>query len=359
MARLGIGYEHVSKAALELARAGQAVTVDNVRLRLGGTGSKSTIAPLLKRWKTENIGGTDGHPSLPLDLARSVQRLYEEVEQRFKAELEASQLAATLRVDECRAENGRLRQQLAERDDAHRRLEEMLASTKDRLVVTDATLVAARTEIKERELSQGFLEQRIDERNAEITNLRNQVTQAQRQFDHFQAAAQLRWDEERKMNEVKLADALRASEQLRQELRHAEHASLTSRAQFEQLSLGHEQLTGEHTQLQTVCDDLRQENARHEEASRSSKLEAHQYAETLAALQRAHDVTLTKLSDTKVSLAVSVSKAAMLEANLAASEQRAAAALSEQLADLRRYADVEGELRHCQLEVQHLRKASR
>ncbi|WP_169728165.1 DNA-binding protein, partial [Massilia alkalitolerans] len=51
MARAGILYSHVAKAAAQLTAAGKNATVDTVREALGGTGSKSTIAPMLKQWK--------------------------------------------------------------------------------------------------------------------------------------------------------------------------------------------------------------------------------------------------------------------------------------------------------------------
>jgi hypothetical protein len=51
MARAGILYSDVARAATELAAKGEAATVDNVRKMMGDTGSKSTIAPMLKRGK--------------------------------------------------------------------------------------------------------------------------------------------------------------------------------------------------------------------------------------------------------------------------------------------------------------------
>ena len=55
MARAGIIYSHVAKAAAALVAEGKNPTVDTIRAALGDTGSKSTIAPLLKRWKASLI----------------------------------------------------------------------------------------------------------------------------------------------------------------------------------------------------------------------------------------------------------------------------------------------------------------
>ena len=53
MGRAGILYADVKQAAAKLLALGKNPTVDSVREELGSTGSKSTIAPLLKRWKAE------------------------------------------------------------------------------------------------------------------------------------------------------------------------------------------------------------------------------------------------------------------------------------------------------------------
>ena len=77
MARAGILYSHVAKAAAQLTAAGKNATVDTVREALGGTGSKSTIAPMLKQWKAQHEGevaaaqrGEDRHRRVEVDAGR-------------------------------------------------------------------------------------------------------------------------------------------------------------------------------------------------------------------------------------------------------------------------------------------------
>mgnify|MGYP006413176901 FL=1 len=53
MARIGVTYVDIAKAAEIIKSQNQEPTVDRVRQHLG-TGSKSTIAPLLKRWRSDN-----------------------------------------------------------------------------------------------------------------------------------------------------------------------------------------------------------------------------------------------------------------------------------------------------------------
>lgn len=345
MARIGVDYDQVVAAALELSRLGQTITVDNVRATLGGTGSKSTIAPLLKRWKTENAQGAPAQSLLPADLLQSVQRLYAEVLHRYQAELAAVNDATTLRISEIQAESAALRQQLVERDDALLKLEKTLGHAQTELSDLERSLVTARVEITEREAAQHALEQRVVERSSEIAHLRDQLAQAHRQFDHFQTSTQDRWDKEKALNEARLNDALRANEQMHKELLQAERQLAGRTAQLEQLTINHEQLTSERGQLQWALDTARQENTRYTEAIRILNVDGAQQSTALETLQHAYDMTMRKLADAETQLAVSTNKGAMLEASLAASEQRADVVRNEHRLLLRREAELESELR--------------
>ena len=100
MARAGILYSDVAKAAFQLADSGKSPTVDTVRDAMGNTGSKSTIAPMLKRWKAEHqdtVAASDS--GIPTTLLVAVKSLYEhlqveakqkiaQVQQRHQSELQ-------------------------------------------------------------------------------------------------------------------------------------------------------------------------------------------------------------------------------------------------------------------------------
>jgi hypothetical protein len=102
MARAGVLYSHVAKAAAQLAAAGKNPTVDTVREAIGGTGSKSTIAPMLKQWKAQHGGEVAAAGAgLPADLLEAVQGVYERVQEGAKAQVEQ------LRAEHQQAAQGR------------------------------------------------------------------------------------------------------------------------------------------------------------------------------------------------------------------------------------------------------------
>ena len=81
MPRAGILYSQVAKAAAKIAVEGKNPTVDKVREVLGGTGSKSTIAPMLKRWKSEHQETVaEAELGLPTELLQAVKGIYEKLQ---------------------------------------------------------------------------------------------------------------------------------------------------------------------------------------------------------------------------------------------------------------------------------------
>ena len=94
MARAGVTAFDVAKAARQLVEQGQAPTVDTVRAVLG-TGSKSTIAPLLKAWKAQQAGTLAAAESgLPSDLVAVVKGLYTGMQRQADERIEDSQAQA-------------------------------------------------------------------------------------------------------------------------------------------------------------------------------------------------------------------------------------------------------------------------
>jgi chromosome segregation ATPase len=347
MGRVGVDFQQVSSAALELIRRGQPVTVDNVRIELGGTGSKSTIAPLLKRWRTEQEAQLAEQPALPQYLLQSVQRLFGDVEQRFKTEQAAVEVATSLRLSEASAQNSQLRDKLETSEHARHELNMELEAARSRIAGMGQELAAARAELRQQAMKQVLLEQRDEDRSSEVNNLRNQLTQVTRQLDHFQTTSQQRWDQEKLRHESKLDEARRSSESARDELGLARQQLAAVQAELALLNAQHEELGVDRRRLQSACDDLRQNEARLEEAARQSELSAKERLEELANVRRAYDGTVASLSETEKRLAVSVSQVAMLETSLAAAGHRAEVAQREHLAHLRQYAEVEAELRYC------------
>jgi chromosome segregation ATPase len=187
MARAGILYSQVAKAAAQLAADGKNPTVDSVREALGSTGSKSTIAPMLKTWKSQHQeSAAQAQLGLPAELVHAVKGVYENLQADAAQQLEAArkvhqQEQATLaeRVSQAAADNRAL-------TDASANLAQKLAHAEvavDRLQQDHhkavVVLTAAQTE-------NASFQQHLADRAAEVTSLTQQLTHARTQFEHYQ-----------------------------------------------------------------------------------------------------------------------------------------------------------------------------
>ncbi|MBL4869142.1 MAG: DNA-binding protein [Pseudomonadales bacterium] len=86
---IGITHQDVARAAQAVKQDGQEPTVDRVRINLG-TGSRSTIAPLLKQWKADR-STSDSNGGLPSDLVNAVKNLQERIQ--FSANEQIAKIA--------------------------------------------------------------------------------------------------------------------------------------------------------------------------------------------------------------------------------------------------------------------------
>jgi chromosome segregation ATPase len=206
MARAGILYSQVAKAAAKLAAAGKNPTVDSVREALGGTGSKSTIAPMLKTWKSEHQeSAAQAQLGLPAELVHAVKSVYDNLQADVAQQLEAArkvhqqeQAALAERVNQAAADNraltdanANLAQKLAQVEEAYDRLQH----DQHKAVVA---LTAAQTE-------NAGLQQRLADRAAEVTSLAQQLTHARTQFEHYQESTARQRAEERQAFEQRIA----------------------------------------------------------------------------------------------------------------------------------------------------------
>lgn len=202
MARAGILYSHVAKAAAKLVSDEKNPTVDNVRAAMGGTGSKSTIAPLLKRWKVEHQDAAAGNEvGLPVELLQAVKGVYDKLQADIQQQLEQArhehQLALQAVTDEVKqgqaanwlltATNTTLTKEL----DQTEKMLAQLRTEHQAQAVTLATLQADNAGLRER----------LSDRQGEIEGLNRQLDQARMQFEHYQEATVQQRDKERQQAE--------------------------------------------------------------------------------------------------------------------------------------------------------------
>jgi len=245
MARAGVTYHDVAKAAEAIKTKGQEPTVDRVREHLG-TGSKSTIGPLLKRWRSDNgeaadIGG------LPNDLIEVVKSLHERVQQM-----------ADHRIKEARQEfealNKELRQELTDTQNTIAQLTARQQDLENQIERQNKEQGESEKSLEDARIGLAKAESQRDEAIARTTELKESVAELKQENkdirDHFEHYQQ-RTAEDRQQEREQFRMVTQGLKDQIQDLQH----------RLTQAESNASELFDTNAQLQSNADKLEQTNA--------------------------------------------------------------------------------------------------
>ncbi|WP_445361897.1 DNA-binding protein [Microbulbifer sp. EKSA005] len=261
MARTGVTYLDIFEAAKAIKARGEEPTVDRVRAHLG-TGSKSTIAPLLKRWKSESSSSTD-ISGLPKDLVEALKGLHQRIQgdadqrvEQVQQEFEAKELEITERLNEAQETSSKQTALIRE-------LEQKLSASESEKRRLKVTLGEAQSELEKSEFQLEQASVRVEEQRASIEEMKQENRDVREHFEHFQQRTATDRQHER--------DQFRSSsEQLKGQV-----ASLA-----EQLGLAEQKLSEQgllYKQGQALITELNREKQELRENIGSAQTEAENY----------------------------------------------------------------------------------
>ncbi|MBB3060103.1 DNA-binding protein [Microbulbifer rhizosphaerae] len=184
MARTGVTYLDIAQAAEAVKNRGEEPTVDRVRAALG-TGSKSTITPLLKRWRSET-GSQADTGGLPRDLVEALKALHNRVQQEADRKVEEAREGFEAAADKHRREKEEARAASTGLAEELRCLKHKLeiSETRNRklkLAQEESQAALAKSEFQREEGSV-----RIAELKAAVEELKQENRDIRDHFEHFQ-----------------------------------------------------------------------------------------------------------------------------------------------------------------------------
>ncbi|WP_160153683.1 DNA-binding protein [Microbulbifer sp. ALW1] len=262
MARTGVNYFDIVQAADTIKQRGEEPTVDRVREELG-TGSKSTIAPLLKRWKAETGNAQSEIGGLPKDLVDALkglqQRIQDDADRRIDTVREESEEALEL----VRAELVEARVVLAERSASLQELEQKLGSSEESNRELHKSLDESRAALAKSEFQREEAGVRIAELRNSVDELKQENRTVREHFEFFQQRIaddrQQERDQFRQSTAQLNGQIAHLNEQLsvagrRLDEREQQFAELGSRsaAQASELQLAQQALTAERAELDSM-----------------------------------------------------------------------------------------------------------
>lgn len=184
MARAGVTYHDVAKAAEAIKTRRQEPTVDRVREQLG-TGSKSTIAPLLKRWRSDNGQSTD-ISGLPNDLVEVVKSLHERIQQMADHRIEQARDEFKALNDELRKELSEARNTIAQLTARQQDLDGQISRITEEKSLQDKSLEEARVSLAKAEAQREEAIARTAELKESVAELKQENKDIRDHFEHYQ-----------------------------------------------------------------------------------------------------------------------------------------------------------------------------
>ena len=240
MARTGVGYIDIARAADALKQRGEEPTVDRVRAELG-TGSKSTIAPLLKRWRSETGDAPAETGGLPKELVDALKALYEQVQGQAQQEIQQAREECETAVGNLERELAAVRGALSERTQALEDVEQKLQISSEEGEALQYHLDQTRAALEKSEFQREDGLKRITELKSSVNELKQENRDVRQHFEHFQQRTAE--DRQQERDQARLA-----AEQLRSQI-----ASLNA-----QLTRANNRLTEGEAQIEKERSQVRE-----------------------------------------------------------------------------------------------------
>ncbi|QFT54915.1 DNA-binding protein [Microbulbifer sp. THAF38] len=184
MARTGVTYLDIVQAAKAIKVRGEEPTVDRVRAQLG-TGSKSTIAPLLKRWRSESASDTDVN-GLPKDLVDALKELHQRIQGAANKQIEEVQQEFQVQEKEITSQLEESRSTTSQQAARIRELEQKLSITETEKRKLKQSLEETRGALEKSDYQRQEALGRIAEQKAAIEEIKQENRDVREHFEHFQ-----------------------------------------------------------------------------------------------------------------------------------------------------------------------------
>lgn len=266
MGRNGVSFHDIADTVPKLIEQRKTPSIDNIREYLG-TGSKSTIAKLLREWKAQQGLRPEDDSHLPPDLTEVVKLLWDRLRQKADTQINSEREQAEEKIRDNQQkylQEYKLHQELQQK---HHALEEQCHQQNEAIKQLKAALIIEQQEkVKLTERVASF-EVRRQENIAENERLHQLLKHAQDSLEHYQSATQqarqeqfLLIEKQRNEYEQKIIQWQTQAQTAVNEKSMIEMQYQQLRQENEALEKTYNTLVLEHSPIKNACEKLQQEN---------------------------------------------------------------------------------------------------
>ena len=311
MGRIGVTYTDVAQAANAIQTKGDNPTIDSVRAWLG-TGSKATIAPMLKQWRHEQAPFLKNpQTSLPPDLLALVHGLWEGLKAKSDQVLADEKDRHHRQLERLEQKQSELTQQLQEQTALNHRLETQLSDLKD----ANATLQTSHHEqSRQIEYLTGknqALEQRVQDQATAATQLSDQAKMAYENLEHFRQSNQhqreterLEWGQQQSQWQQQIHQAQASifklsseNKSLQEELDHLSHENTQLKTEKQTTERTIAKLNAEYAQVAEKNQEYKQQKTKDQQKQQTLSKTLEQTQQDNRRLQEQYQSLSIQLSE--------------------------------------------------------------
>ena len=316
MARAGILFSDVTRAAEQLKQSGIVPTVDRVRKMMGDTGSKSTIAPMLKQWKDEHQDEfAASNTGLPESILNAVKGVHELIKAESANAIEEMRVVCEQKIISKEAQIATLSKDLGDLATQKHNLEQQLTRISNENSHLHQQLQKANLERVALEQENRGMHNRLGDNEAQLKALHQQLHSARQQFEHFQEASATQRKEDKRQFESRTSHLENELRQINALHSVSQNENVRYKLEIEQLQLSQAKMK-EIAQIQ--LEELSNIDAAHSKAQ--FKLEEAEHRNN--ALSMKLKATQINLQSVEIKLAVSSKLQDSLAQQLTTLQQR-------------------------------------
>jgi chromosome segregation ATPase len=252
MARGGVTFTEVDEAARYLQGIGRNPTVDAIREHLG-TGSRTTLAEHLKRWKSLQA---DGEGRLPQPLLSLITGLWDSLQSLAAQRVQENQAIADQAMTILKSQLQTTQQSEAQLNQTLHQLQETLDAEQRIKLTVDTQLQTIEKSYDKLNAAHQSTLQQLDNSKQENQRLHQLATQIQANLEHYQQAVQQQQIEQNLAKEKQyaiyaqeLAQLKRLLDETNVRFNHSEKVLATNQLQLQQTQKNHEELHQRYTKI--------------------------------------------------------------------------------------------------------------
>jgi chromosome segregation ATPase len=223
VARPGVNYFEVAKAAQQITGNGKVPTIEQIRALLG-TGSNSTIGAHLKAWKTQQDPSQQlaSQANIPEELVALMKGLWERVVREGQAEVEVFKEETQHEITQFKQRIQQLEKENIHWQQCHHQEKKEKEALTQEKAALEQMISIYKSEKAAWAATQEGLNQKLQERQDRIDAMGHQNKQIQANLEHYRAASL----EQRQQDRQEAQERIQALEQKNKEIQQAQASAL-------------------------------------------------------------------------------------------------------------------------------------